>query len=67
MEEEWSKHNYAWDKTNIVPSISSSCSSFDCEYSIWEFDEEIEHTLGVNNSSKWCFYSVREAHALFSN
>ena len=34
---------------------------------VWKCDEEIEHTLGVKNSSKWCSYSVRETHTLFSN
>ena len=31
MREEWSRRNYAWGKTDIVPSISSSCFSFDRE------------------------------------
>ena len=31
MREEWSSRNYASGKTDIVPSISSSCSSFDRE------------------------------------
>ena len=31
MKDEWSRRNYAWGKTDIVPSISSSCSSFDHE------------------------------------
>jgi hypothetical protein len=31
MKDEWSRRNYNWDKTDIVPSISSSCSSFDHE------------------------------------
>jgi hypothetical protein len=31
MREEWSRRNYIWGKTDIVPSISSSCSSFDRE------------------------------------
>ncbi len=67
MRKEWSRRNYVWGKTDIVPSISSSCSSFDREYSIRECDEDIEHTLGVKNASKWCSYSVRETHTLFSN
>ncbi len=29
--EEWIRRNYVWEKTDIVPSISSSCSSFDRE------------------------------------
>ena len=31
MREEGSRRNYVWGKTDIVPSISSSCSSFDRE------------------------------------
>ena len=31
MREEWSRLTYAWGKTDNLPSISSSCSSFDRE------------------------------------
>jgi hypothetical protein len=55
MKKEWSRRKYAWGKTDIVPSISSSCSSFDRE------------PLYRNVMKKWCSYSVREAHTLYSN
>jgi hypothetical protein len=43
MKEKWSRQNYAWGKTDIVPSISSSCSSFDREskhYTIYSLEAE---------------------------
>ncbi len=66
MREEWSWRNYAWGKTDIVPSFSSSCSSFDRE-PLYGNVMKKQHNLGVNNASKWCSYSVRETHTLYSN
>jgi hypothetical protein len=67
MKEEWSRCNYAWGKTDIVPSFSSRYASLDREPLYGNVMKKSKILWAWKNASKWCSCSVRKKHTLYSN
>jgi hypothetical protein len=67
MREEWSRRNFSLRQNWHRPKHFLELFLLWSRTTLLEFDEEIKHNLGVKNASKWCSYSVREAHTLYSN